>query len=693
MDSEIVESITGWETVPFSGGYEGLRDLADADFSGAVTQGDAWAFMLNGRLVGIAEGSLSAFDGATGTAYDAPDPSLPLLYTMQTQGGEKQAEYYTNKTSISEADKTLSAGNFTGYIELSDNVLSGDYYVVYYGGKSMSVAFVGNSRALLTDEEAFSRADDEVGIYNVYAAEIEIIELPEPATTATTTSDQSPADDDANDADDAVADSTMATETVADDQSTGEQPTNGPSPSGSPPNNPSSTSPVDNASVAESGATESPAAEADSATKADREPTETPRTNDTDTDSGPGERATRPSETGSSADSNSESTPRADTERDADVFNKEAEWRNAKTIPSLDPSDDPEADDGGVRTARQPKQRSKSASNQTAASGRSEQLSRQQLRQRLARAEQIMQKAEARHNELQSERDRLRDERDVLADERETLASSLAEAEAEIERLEKALESAESDFAGSSDSTSTMGAADALAGTNLFIRYDSKGDPTLETAHAGTADAADVSANLRIEHHTTFESEGLVVDDKPFAEFLDGCIEVAFAHWLVGELLYEIRETGNQDSLRGVYDAIPQIDRIELHGSVELGTDEDETPIEREFDVITRDKMGTPLLVANFDESKHPVGGAMVESLIRDAGELSQLEDEFSGAFAVTTSYFDPAALEATADATSGGLLSRSRGKSFVSLSRKRGFHLCLADKLDSGFDLHVPEL
>jgi len=686
MDSEIVEPITDWETVPFSGGYEGLRDLADADFSGAVTQGDAWAFMLNGRLVGIADGSLSAFDGATGTAYDAPDPSLPLLYTMQTQGGEKQAEYYTNKTSISEADKTLSAGNFTGYIELSDNVLSGDYYVVYYGGKSMSVAFVGNSRALLTDEEAFNRADDEVGIYNVYAAEIDIIELPESATIATTpTSDQSPTDD----ADDAVADNTMAAETVADDPSAGKQPTDDPSSS-----DPSSSDPAaDNISVSESDTAESPTTEVDSAAQADGEPSDAPIANGTDADSGADEEATRPSKTDSSADSTSESTARADTERDADVFNKEAEWRNAKTIPSLDPSDDPESDDGSVRTARQQKRRSKSPSNQPAASGRTEQLSRQQLRQRLARAEQIMQKAEARHNELQSERDGLRDERDALADEREALASSLAEAEAEIERLEKAVESAESDSVGVSASTTTMEAADALAGTNLFIRYDSKGDPTLETAHAGTADAADVRANLRIEHHTTFESEGLVVDDKPFAEFLDGCIEVAFAHWLVGELLYEIRETGNQDSLRGVYDAIPQIDRIELHGSVELGTDEDDTPIEREFDVITRDKMGTPLLVANFDESKHPVGGAMVESLIRDAGELSQLEDEFSGAFAVTTSYFDPAALEATADATSGGLLSRSRGKSFVSLSRKRGFHLCLADKLDSGFDLHVPEL
>ena len=177
MDSEIVDAVTEWESTPFSGGYEGLHGLADREFSGAVTQGTAWAFMLNGRLIGIEDGSISSFDGADGTAYEAPADALPLLYAMQGTG-KKQAQYYTNEKSISEADATLSSGSFTGYIELSENVLSGDYYTVYYGGKSMSVAFVGNSRQLLTDEEAFERADDEVGIYTVYAADLEVIDIP-----------------------------------------------------------------------------------------------------------------------------------------------------------------------------------------------------------------------------------------------------------------------------------------------------------------------------------------------------------------------------------------------------------------------------------------------------------------------------------------------------------------------------------
>ncbi len=155
MESEIVEQVTDWESQSFSGGYDGLRDLADAEFTGAVTEGTAWLFFLNGRVVGVFEGSLDRFESADGTAHRAPDPSLPLLFTMLETGGETKAQYYTEDTSLSSADGTLSSGNFTGYVELSENVLSGDYYVVYYGGRKLPCAYVGASRDLLTGEEAF----------------------------------------------------------------------------------------------------------------------------------------------------------------------------------------------------------------------------------------------------------------------------------------------------------------------------------------------------------------------------------------------------------------------------------------------------------------------------------------------------------------------------------------------------------
>ena len=161
MQERTVSRVEEWDSRSFSDGYEALHSLTDGGFSGvARTRDGTWAFLLNGRVVGVFEGVIEDFEGADGTVFDAPDPSLPLLFAMQESGGEQRAKYYTNDTPISEAHAQLSDASFTGYIELSENVLSGDYYVVYYGGRSMNCAFVGNSERLLTGDEAFERADD-----------------------------------------------------------------------------------------------------------------------------------------------------------------------------------------------------------------------------------------------------------------------------------------------------------------------------------------------------------------------------------------------------------------------------------------------------------------------------------------------------------------------------------------------------
>ena len=178
MDSEIIETITEWDSASFEDGHEELRTLADRRFSGAISDGMSWAFMSNGKLVGIVDGDLTSFSEASGTVYEAPEPVLPLLCIMRTQGGQERGKYYTEDTPVETVNETLSSGGFTGYLELSENVLSGDYYVVYYGGKAMSVAFVGNSRKLHTDEEAFDLLTDEVGIYTVRSVDIAVTEIP-----------------------------------------------------------------------------------------------------------------------------------------------------------------------------------------------------------------------------------------------------------------------------------------------------------------------------------------------------------------------------------------------------------------------------------------------------------------------------------------------------------------------------------
>ena len=83
----------------------------------------------------------------------------------------------------------------------------------------------------------------------------------------------------------------------------------------------------------------------------------------------------------------------------------------------------------------------------------------------------------------------------------------------------------------------------------------------------------------------------------------------------------------------------------------------------------------------------------MMERLITSAERVGQSSGGFSGAFLVTESFFDPGALEIASDATQGGLLSRDKRKSFVNLSRKRGYHLCLVEARNENFHLAVPEL
>jgi len=103
--------------------------------------------------------------------------------------------------------------------------------------------------------------------------------------------------------------------------------------------------------------------------------------------------------------------------------------------------------------------------------------------------------------------------------------------------------------------------------------------------------------------------------------------------------------------------------------------------------------MGNPLVVANVNDSREAATGELMNSLVDSASRVSESTDTLASAFLVTASFFEPEALETAAEATSGGLLSRDKRESFVKLSRKRGYHLCLAEARDSQFHLAVPEL
>ncbi|MFB6150589.1 MAG: hypothetical protein ABEJ40_02160 [Haloarculaceae archaeon] len=852
MTTRVVTAIEEWVSEPFTGGYAGLHDLADDEFSGVVKSGTAKACFLNGAVVGVLDGSIDDFGDASGTVYEAPYPALPLLALMQERSDEVRAKYYSEDTPIVDVDDTLSDGGFSGYIELSENVLSGDYYVVYHGGRSMAAAYVGNTGQLLTGDEAFDRADDEVGIYEVRPVEIDPVEIPEPAsaseesvtTAASGAGTATDTETGPGTAADTVADAGEATDTEAgpgresDDRSSTSEVDTGDE-------EPSSTGETDRGGGDATGDSRSEASPASRAGegKATQSGTNSARTRSGSADAGPvdgadtghgGEDASderspdpdeSPEET-ATADTAVETggsrsrtdTSRSGTERDDSAGDGERrdpaasgrpsgagvgsgqqdapagsgsqqvdEHRGAgatgsrgsgataadrvetHSIPSLDPSRSTNGSDGGAGGAasaespqpstgrsggspstesttepdesrpgagargepagEESRHRASSAGAEDRAGGRTQQgrsgadagsstggseaagagsrvadLERQldEREARIERLESELATAEEERDELERERDRLQQEYDSLEGERERLESERDELEAELadlreerDRLQSELDSLEEEFGARTDAERRLSPGEALDATNLFVRYESKGQATLEAAHDGSASRSGVAENLGLEYHTQFEAPNVSVGGQPFDEFLESTIQFRFVTWVVHDLLFEIRETGKASALKDLYDAIPQIDRAELNGVVDAAYTEDgqERRSQESFDVVLRDRMGNPLIVANLNDSRQAATESMMNSLVTASSHVSQSEETMAASVFVTSSFFEPEALETAADATSGGLLSRDKRESFVKLSRKRGYHLCLVEAREGKFHLAVPEL
>ncbi|ELZ00431.1 DUF7527 domain-containing protein [Natrialba asiatica] len=868
MDSRTQERVEEWDSRSFSGGFDGLSDLADGGFSGAVAAGGSWLCLLNGRIVGVLGGEITDFEDATGTVYQAPHPSLPLLCTMEAHGGDVQAKYYTNETPLREVDETLQNGSFTGYIELSENVLSGDYYAVYYGGRRMAAAYIGNAERLITGDEAFERADDEVGIYEVIDVEIEVTDVPGTEAPAVETGTETATDDgettegrtatsqhaDVSDptADDyGPVDDTTTAEPTADptesaidpidvsgtepavsgngitdgEDSTLTAPDSGESDgittpvdgasatdADSPTDSPQAQSGAPDGSPAQSGITANPdpetveaAAEeldqndiswleddgdeggdaddsetaeppaspdpetANSARTRSQEQTQEQsngrrqhqnqpqpqdRNRDRDRDrNSPSSRSQEPPQSPHrSADPDDPADPVDPDADDPDAaeldqqFEAEEQWRETRSIPSIDPDNsaaaggdadsdstgsaqsasavtaptrptnaqqDPPAGDRKTRETDAETGSSSSSSVQgshstegTRRSNSSDTTStdptpaddrhKRQLTQYTRRIEEL----ESKHDALANKARELKSERDELRAENQELAATIEQLRGRVSELETELEQARSGSGtgsgsrGAVDAETHLSPAQALSGTNLFVRYASKSQPTLETAHDGGADRSEVATNLRLEHHTEFDAASVAVEDQPYEAFLTETIEHRFVDWLTERVLYEIRDTGHADGLADLYDAIPRIDRAELGATISLSDDDtDDVPDQVTFDVVAFDKMGNPLVLATFNDSREPASQELLEELEEAASAVKANYPDLAAAVAVTSSYFEPGALEVAEQATSSGFLSRGSKLSYVNLSRKSGYHLCLVESRSEGFHMNVPEL
>ena len=315
-----------------------------------------------------------------------------------------------------------------------------------------------------------------------------------------------------------------------------------------------------------------------------------------------------------------------------------------------------------------------------------------ELRSALASVTSERDDAIARRDAFRTRYEQIAAERDALVDERDELRATAEELRSEVTRLRDELAAARDHLP---DGDEALSPAAALDGTNLFIRYGSRTGATLGAVHDGERSRSELQENLQIEHHTTFETDGRTVDGEPYESFLHGTIAYRFTRWLAEDLLFEIAATENAGALRELFDALPELDRAELGGAVSVVHREngEEVHEERSFDLVFRDRMGNPLFVAELNDSRSPTGGGSLESLVANGGALAASNDSFTGAFAVTASFFEPDALEVAGDAVGGGLFSRSSQKGFVKLSRKRGYHLCLVESRDGEFHLTLPEL
>jgi hypothetical protein len=733
MDAHTV--MEKWEGSPFDGGFDGLRDLQSRGFSGAVAAGDSRLFLRDGEPLAVVsnfeeaprEGSIETFEGAVGQAYEASHPGTVPLAAMLALDGEVRGRYFSDDTPLSKVHETLSGGGFTGYVELSENVLSGDYYIVYKDGDADYIGYISSSGRIITDEEAQEKAEGEIGIYEVVAVSLPDIEIPEASepdtgTVAGVAADSEPAPDTTAEPEPGVGTEPKpdVTEPEPDPESKpASEPTPGPEPEPEPepateptaeaepepePEEPTPTADPDSEPATEQTesadeTTEEPDDDDSSETVAvaetesETESASTTATERAEPTASPEETAApeSSSETGGSEPSDSAwdatGTPGSASESTSDPTGSVMEGVTTRSVPSIDPENtgrgEPDDDDttaragaaGTAAAGAEPERTPEPTATETQPSAEPAETSEPDVDVE-ARIAEVRKEYEAELESLRSELDSLRAERDRLQERVETL---------------EAKETAGGAGAGAGAGGVSLTPDRALAGTSLFVRDEGPGGPTLEDAHAGTVDREELAENLRIEYHTQFEDEGATVDGEPFESFLRSSPLYTFTEWVLTDLLFEIQSTRSEGAMRPLYDSLPDIDRVSFDEPVTVGEGENQRDIE--FDVVARDRMGEPLVVANMDESRDPTRAASLEPLIDDASDVSMEADRFAGAFAVTSSYFEPDALEAAREATSGSLLSREKYRNFVKLSRNNGFHLCLVESRDESFHMTMPEL
>ncbi|MFB6172178.1 MAG: hypothetical protein ABEJ23_06565 [Haloarculaceae archaeon] len=682
MDAGIAGAVEDWEQRPFSGGYRGLQDLVDREFSGAVQAAGCWLLLINGRVVGVYEerdgrdgpeqepADVERIEGASGTVYEAPHVALPLLFTMQVDGGEVVERGSTTDRSLEAVHDELEAEGFTGYLVLSEHVLSGEYYVVYQGGRSMSVAFIGGARRLKTGDEAFDRAKKEVGVYEVHSVQLHVTDVPEPTEDEAAVGAAAAGTDRDGDADDEADPASIAS-------ATGETATDEPAASDEPGEATEAVDDADGPVADDAGEPVAEESDDDEATAA----TDEDATDDAD------EPVAEKSAGDDLAAVGTEPPPEPSAEPDADAFapgdGAEESDDGAAAATDDDATDDgtgsETTDDGaGDETTATPAVTELDAeawppgreSAESADDAAVEDDERDAAAVENGEREPVAASGDRSVDRLAARVDRLAEQQDDLA--------------ATVDRLAARLDRLVGGDGTAVEASEQRTPAAALSETTLLVRYQSEGGPTLESVYEGGSDREALAQNLRLEPRTPFDPSETAVDGEAYGEFLQSAIEYRFVAWLVGTLPFEVQAAEATGELRDLYDALPSIDRATL---AQAATDDGP-----QFDVVLQNREGAPLAVVRIDERDEPPSRATAEELIRDARDVERASSTLAAAFLVTTSFVDGAALDPVRDATRSRLLSRERRESYVNLS-SGGYHLCLVEAGRESFHLAVPDL
>lgn len=159
--------------------WDDVRDGSEVN-SGIVELRDNYAIVLNGTVVMQIEqhdNEWSIIDSVDtkeeiGVGSETETDRVALFALHMLSVSKEPQEYYSENKDIVAIDETFQENKFTGIIDFSDGTVQGEHYIGYVAGDRYSIT-VDNSGSLVCGADSFSRVENDVGIYKIFALDNE----------------------------------------------------------------------------------------------------------------------------------------------------------------------------------------------------------------------------------------------------------------------------------------------------------------------------------------------------------------------------------------------------------------------------------------------------------------------------------------------------------------------------------------